>query len=68
MSRRRPNVPQRSTAARESAPMSEFSWLRCRAHPWLQRSVLVGRGFSPLCFPYDGPAHPVDAAELEGAA
>ena len=60
--------PRRSQHRRAGQPPMSFEWRRCSRHPWLQRSVLVGNSFAPLCFPYDGPAHPVDPDELEEAA
>ena len=68
MSRRHPTAPQRSTTARESAPMSEFSWQRCGRHAWLGVSVLTVRGQAPLCLPHEGTPHLVDPAELRRAA
>ena len=45
-----------------------YEWRACAQHPWLGKSVLVGRGFSALCMREDGSAHPVDAADLKVAA
>ena len=45
-----------------------FAWSRCPVHPFLGVSVLVVKGFAPVCLPHDGTPHPVDPAELRTVA
>ncbi len=47
--------------------LAMFEWRKCPVHAFLGVSVLVVKGFAPVCLPHGGPAHPVDAVEL-GAA
>ena len=61
--------PPESTPTDQLAelPMA-FAWSRCQRHPWLGISVLVVKGFAPVCLPHDGTPHPVDPGELRTVA
>ncbi len=64
-----PTPPPRDSSTSESLrelPMVE--WRRCPVHAFLGVSVLVVKGFAPVCLPHGGPAHPVDPGELRRAA
>lgn len=70
---RRSRVPARTppqpddTTTTDQPPML-FEWRPCVRHAHLGVSILVGRGFKPMCFTETGSSHSVDPAELETAA
>lgn len=55
-----PPPPDPITPAELPELAMAFRWLPCERHPHLGVSVLVGRGFDPICFREDGSAHPVE--------
>jgi len=65
---RQPRPPNDNTTHPLAELPMAFAWSRCPVHPFLGVSVLVVKGFAPVCLPHDGTPHPVDPAELRTVA